>query len=147
MAKRLPPKAYMYLYIYAWPCAACMYVQAHTCTALNWEPPPLHKLYACKYLYRHAQSCTVFEALKDQLLMNLRMKQLYNWNVVELVSLLNVICSYSWALSAIASCNHYTLSKLVLGVRLTKYQQIHQDVPPAPQQIFIFLFIYLLKPP
>ena len=77
--------------------------------------PPLHKLYACKYLYRHAQSCTVFEALKDQLLMNLRMKQLYNWNVVELVSLLNVICSYSWALSAIASCNHYTLSKLYHG--------------------------------
>ena len=44
--------------------------------------------------------------------MNLRMKQLSNWNVVELVSLLNVICSYSWILSAIASCNHYTLPKL-----------------------------------
>ena len=56
----------------------CMYVLARTCTALNRELPPLHKLYACKYLYRHAQSCTVFEALKDQLLMNLRMKQLYN---------------------------------------------------------------------
>ena len=48
----------------------CMYVlartcmQTHTCTALNCEPPPLHKLYACKYLYRHAQPCTVFEALK-----------------------------------------------------------------------------------
>ena len=48
------------------------------------------------------------------LLTNLRMKQLYNWDVVELVSLLNVICTYSWALSAIASCNHYTSSKLPL---------------------------------
>ena len=27
---------------------------------------------------KHAQPCTVFEALKDQLLMNLRMKNLYN---------------------------------------------------------------------
>ena len=127
MAKRLPPKAYMYLYIHAWPCAACMYVQAHTCTALNREPPPLHKLYACKYLYRHAQSCTVFKALKDQLLMNLRMKQLYNWNVVELVSLLNVICSYSWALSATASCNHYTLSKLRMYLFILYYALLSQN--------------------
>ena len=43
--------------------------------------------------------------------MNLHMKQLYNWNVIKLVSLLNVICFHSWALSAIVSCNPHTSSK------------------------------------
>ena len=53
-----------------------------------------------------SEDASVTDLLKDQLLMNLWMKQLCNGNVVELVSLLNVIRSYSWALSANASCNH-----------------------------------------
>ena len=32
----------------------------------------------------------------------------------------------------------------MFGVRLTKYQQIHPDIPPAAQQIFIFLFIFFV---
>ena len=34
--------------------------------------------------------------------------------------LLNVICSYSWTLSAIESCNHYTSSKLTTFISLSK---------------------------
>ena len=29
-----------------------------------------------------------------------------------------------------------------LRVRLTKYQQIHPDIPPAAEQMFAFLFTY-----
>ena len=35
---------------------------------------------------------------------------------------------------------------VVLGVRLTKYQQIHPDIAPAVQQMFTSLFTYLLEP-
>ena len=34
----------------------------------------------------------------------------------------------------------------MLGVRLTKYQQIHSDIQPAVQQMFTCLFTYLLEP-
>ena len=34
----------------------------------------------------------------------------------------------------------------VLGVRLTKYQQLHPDIAPAAQQMFTFLFTYVLEP-
>ena len=38
--------------------------------------------------------------------------------------------------------NIFSSELIVLGVRLTKYQQIHSDIPPAAQQIFTFLFTY-----
>ena len=34
----------------------------------------------------------------------------------------------------------------MLGVKLTKYQQIHPDIAPAAQQMFTFLFTYLMEP-
>ena len=37
----------------------------------------------------------------------------------------------------------YSSAFIVLGVRLTKYQQIHIDIPPAAQQMLtFFLHIY-----
>ena len=37
----------------------------------------------------------------------------------------------------------YSSAFTVLGVRLTKYQQIHTDTQPDAQQMFTFLFTYL----
>ena len=36
-------------------------------------------------------------------------------------------------------------SVFMLGVRLTKYQQIHSDIAPAVQQMYASLFTYLLE--
>ena len=35
---------------------------------------------------------------------------------------------------------------IVLGVRMTKCQQIHSDIAPAAKQMFTYLFTYLLGP-
>ena len=40
----------------------------------------------------------------------------------------------------------YSSVFVVLGVRLIKYQQIHPNMPPAAQQMFTFLFTYLMEP-
>ena len=34
----------------------------------------------------------------------------------------------------------------MFGVRLTKYQQIHPDIPPAAQQMFTFVYIFIGAP-
>ena len=36
----------------------------------------------------------------------------------------------------------YSSAFIVLGVKLTKYQQIHSDIQPAAQQMFTCLFTY-----
>ena len=40
----------------------------------------------------------------------------------------------------------YSSVFIVLGVRMTKCQQIHSDIAPAAQQMFTYLFTYLLGP-
>ena len=40
----------------------------------------------------------------------------------------------------------YSSVFIVLGVRLTKYQQIHVHMAPAVQEMFTSLFTYLLEP-
>ena len=40
----------------------------------------------------------------------------------------------------------YSSAFIVVGVRLTKCQQTHPDIPLAAQQMFTFLFTYLLEP-
>ena len=37
----------------------------------------------------------------------------------------------------------YPSAFIVLMVRLTKYQQIHPDIPPASQQMFTFLCLHI----